>query len=225
MPTRQVVRPFASLLEDVNSLHVVSRLQRSRGPSPEEVVEAARQEAFHQGHMEGYMRGLSEGLADGKKQGHQDAYGKAYAEASEKCDRELSELLSILSTHISEVNKELPVWFENAEKQMTAKTLTIVKRLMAAELALGRDHALAIVQECLAEVTHSSHIRVKMNPFDSIVVSQHRDKLLALAPQLKDIDFVDDPSIEGGCVIESDGGAIDARLETRLAMVEGDLAA
>jgi flagellar biosynthesis/type III secretory pathway protein FliH len=225
MPIRQDIRSFSTLLQDVSTLHVVSRLQRSKGPTPEELIEQAKRDASRQGHSEGYAAGLGVGRELGLKQGHTEAYSRAYKEATEKCTRELSELFSILATHVAQVNAEIPEWFEQAEDQMTDRTMTILKRLLASELSLGRGHALEIVRECLAEITHSDHIRVRMNPFDSIVVSQHRDELLALAPQLLDIVFVDDPSIEGGCVIESEGGVIDARLDTRLALIEGDLAA
>ncbi len=225
MPQTHVVRSFASLLPDVNNLHVVSRLQRSKGPTPEEQVEMAKDEARQLGQMEGYMAGLENGRRDGLKSGYEEAYAKAHAEATEKCNRELEGLFSILAGHVAAVNAELPKWFENAEEEMTDRTMTILRRLLNAELSLGRDHALEIVKECLAEVTHAHNVRIRMNPFDAVVVSQHREQLLALTPQLKNIDFVDDPSIVGGCIVESEGGAIDARFKTRLSLVEGDLAA
>lgn len=225
MPQRQHVRPFSSLLSDVATLHVVSRFERNRAPSPEEIAEQARHDGFHHGQIEGYMAGMSEGREAGIKQGRAEAYDQAYREAKAKWDEELGELFGILAGHVGAVNAEIPKWFEDAENAMTDRTLAIVERLLACELHLGRDHALAIVKESLAEVTHSTHVRVRMNPFDSVVVSQHRDELMALATQLRDIEFVDDPSILGGCILESDGGSIDARLETRLEIVKGELAA
>ena len=171
------------------------------------------------------MTGMSEGREAGIKQGHAEAYDRAYKEAKAKWDDELGDLFGILAGHVGAVNAEIPKWFEDAENAMTDRTFAIIERLLATELSMGRDHALEIVKECLAEVTHSTRVRVRMNPFDSVVVSQHRDELMAMATQLDDIDFVDDPSIEGGCVVESDGGSIDARLDTRLALVKGELAA
>jgi len=225
MSTSQVVSPFSALLQDVSTLHVVSRLQRSKGPSPEEQVETAKQEARKIAKVEGFKEGLSSGHAEGFKQGYDEAFAQAYQEAADECNKRLDEMFGSLNQHVAAVNAEIPKWFENAEELMMQRTMEIVKRVLASELEIGRDHALAIVKESLAEITHSDHIRIRMNPFDSIVISQHKDELMALAPQLKDIEFVDDQSIRGGCIVESHGGAVDATLDTRLTIVQGDLAA
>ena len=52
-----------------------------------------------------------------------------------------------------------------------------------------------------------------------------RDDLLSLLDGIKNLEIVDDRRVgDGGCVIETNAGTIDAKIETQLAEVERALA-
>ncbi len=72
-------------------------------------------------------------------------------------------------------------------------------------------------------MTHSRHARIRLNPFDGAILQNHRTELLAASGSLRDIELVDDPTIVGGCVIETEGGLVDATTETRLELLSTTL--
>ncbi len=219
------IRPFSSLLTDVHSVVITSRQRKNQGPTAEELAERAYEEAQAKGRIDGYAAGKKEGYDVGLMQGHELGHMQAYAEFTAQ-NKELFERISTdLEHRVAQVNTEIPAWFERAEEDMTDLAMEIVRKILASELEMTRDHAKHIVREALSEVTHSQQVRVRLNPFDSVVVAQHRDQLIAASTNLRGIEFVDDPSIIGGCIVESDGGNVDARIDVRLELIDEDFAA
>lgn len=90
--------------------------------------------------------------------------------------------------------------------------LELTAKLVARHVATDRDHALAVVQECLALMPAPARgLRLMLNPDDA-------QGLLEVAPELRerDIEVIADASIEaGGCRLRNDQFEIDATLYTR----------
>ncbi|MCB8932711.1 MAG: hypothetical protein H6534_04640, partial [Chthonomonadaceae bacterium] len=57
---------------------------------------------------------------------------------------------------------------------------------------------------------------IRANVLDAPALSRHREELAALAPSLRQVDIVEDPTIRAGCVIETDGGVVEATVEQKL---------
>jgi flagellar biosynthesis/type III secretory pathway protein FliH len=55
-----------------------------------------------------------------------------------------------------------------------------------------------------------------LNPYDSPVVKEHLNEIQAVAQSVRRVEVFEDPTLEGGCRIESDGGAIDATIRGQL---------
>merc|ERR1712000_150670 len=67
----------------------------------------------------------------------------------------------------------------------------------------------------------SETLEIRVNPGDVQKLDPHRDEFYSLMKQLERLDIVEDPEISrGGCVVLSNLGQIDLRLETQLNQVE-----
>ena len=168
---------------------------------------------------EGFAQGLGEGRETGRAEGYQTAIAQEMEERQKLLDAFAIDLNQVAESVLTAVYD----WFHGSEESLAALSMVIAARIVAREVTTTQDVALSIAREAVAEVTHAESARIRVNPFSSQTLAEHKDALMALSPSLKDIQIADDPSIMGGCVIESAGGIIDASLESRVAAILGGI--
>jgi type III secretion protein L len=95
--------------------------------------------------------------------------------------------------------------------------------LRAAEKILGREvteHAAAvdIVAQALGAVRRARRVRVRISPDDAPALRAAEGALVSRLAQLASFELALDAAIaRGGCIVETDSGSVDARLETQVA--------
>lgn len=128
--------------------------------------------------------------------------GELEAEAREAARAELA------AAHLALEQARAGVLAE-AEGSITAIALAAAQKIVAEELALRPEHIRAIVRGAVERVRSGARARVRVHPSDAAHLA------------LSDVAVIEDASIErGGCVVESELGDVDARLEVRLAAIE-----
>ncbi len=215
--TKQPSGSFAAILPDLGN-HAF-RGPRGRGLTNSEQNELAREKAV----TEGYDQGHVDGFAKGQERGRKQAHNESRVLLTNLVNEEVARFADALQEKRDSVDEALTTWCRGAEEQMTDMAMDIVRKLLAAELKISRESALSICKEAVSEITHSTTARIRINPFDNALLGQHKAAIIAASASLREIDLVDDPSIYGGCVVETDGGVIDATIETGLQLIEGAL--
>lgn len=199
---------FAQQLKDVETTaaETCSKSGRKLGRTEaglERIREAAAQTGFEEGHAEGFAKGQEAGMM-----AIQDAFRDELRRFAEAMHRAEQSVIAAIET-----------WCEASEPALARLSATVAAQILTREISLSEDAVLGFVREAIREVALSDHVRIRVNPFDSEVVRKHKQELLSIAPSVRAVDVVDDPAIQGGCLIESDGGVIDASIETRLRLV------
>ena len=196
---------------------------RNKAQANLELMEEARARAVEEGYRIGLAKGRTEGFKLGREEGTIEGREEAAAEAAALHAQALADFRAALEEIVSQINAGIPKFYDAAEQAMTDLAMDAVRKVLAAELEISRESALAIVQEALREVTHSTKARIRVNVQDRKTLEVYRAEVLAAAGSLREIEFVDDPSLAGGCVIETEGGLVDASLETKLELLEEEL--
>lgn len=178
--------------------------------------EEARDLGQRQGYAEGFRKGTVEGYDLGREQGYKEAYETIMGEQRELLDQFGAALQQVADR----VNATLSDWFQEREEAMADLAMTAVRHLLSHELSISRDSAVSIVHEALSELTHGTHARIRVNPYDMPILEQHRSQLVSLTATLRDVEIVADDSIEAGCVVETEGGVVDTRLAVRMDALE-----
>jgi len=119
---------------------------------------------------------------------------------------------------------------ENARRDAARDLSTLAVRI--AEKVIGRvleqqpEVIAHIVAEALEAARHQRDIIVRVNPQDLATIEQARPHLVTLLERAPDLKLRSDPTIgRGGCIVETEVGVIDARLETQLQAIERALLA
>jgi flagellar assembly protein FliH len=156
----------------------------------------------------GRQRGLAEGRAAGREEAQQ-----AFA-------AELSRVRSIAG----KLNEALAAGIGDTEDLAVAIAFEAICKVLG-ETAVTEEGVRAQVRQAATHIKNKERLVVRLHAAD---LSALRDAgaLNAILPADKTISWLADDSIElGGCVVETDGGGLDARLETQLERLRAALLA
>lgn len=186
---------FASLLKPVPSKETLSKLART-----ELEIEELKAQAREQGFAEGRIEGVPVG--------HREGYEAGYEEGLRRRAEETNALLT-------RVEGALEVWFKNAEPGLAQLAVLISQRIISKELTTEPETIMSMVKEAVSEVTHATCATIRVRISDKDLLETRRQEILSSAPSLKELIIVDDPDLVGGCMIETDGGVVDATVDMK----------
>ena len=168
--------------------------------SIEAMIEAARTKAFN------------EGIEQGKNEGVQQARD------------ETSTLTRHLNRMFEEVVAQRGALLQEAETLIVKLVMAIARKVIRREVREHPDTIDLLVRDTLKYVVDRDTIIVKVNPKDLTVLEEMTKNMPISLKDVKKLEFVQDSLIEqGGCIIETNSGTIDATLETQFEEIESDL--
>ena len=180
----------------------------------------AQEDGFCAGYLEGQSAGTERGFAEGRRAGWEEGVERGRQEVRAAQDDALEGFRAALEASAAEVGPAVDRWRESVEGRAADLAMDAVRALLAAELAIGRPDAMGIVREALGFAEGAVRAVVRLSPFDRAALAERREEMLAACAGLRDVELVDDRSIEGGCVVETEQGVVDATLPTRLSLLE-----
>jgi flagellar assembly protein FliH len=151
-----------------------------------------------------YIRGFNKG----EKAGFESA-----ADKIESLKRLLDEAVEALHLARNRIQRD-------TEKEIVELVLTVAERVVGHEVQTNPEAIVAVVREALQKVENQDTVAIKMNPADVDFLDRLRLPLSSLSRNPDGLRIEADESVGiGGCLIETDGGDIDARIESRLRIV------
>ncbi|MER3427746.1 MAG: HrpE/YscL family type III secretion apparatus protein [Pyrinomonas sp.] len=112
-----------------------------------------------------------------------------------------------------------------AERDLLRLAVRIAEKIIGRELRTDPAAIADIVATALRHARQQEMLTVRVNPADAALVQRERERIDPMG-RARFLDVVADPRIaSGGCVIETESGTIDARLETQLRALERALLA
>ncbi|MEW5850472.1 MAG: FliH/SctL family protein [Myxococcota bacterium] len=105
----------------------------------------------------------------------------------------------------------------SVEKDALEAAVEAAKELMLAEIKHRPGGIVDVVKQALASGKHQKEIFVRCNPKDAATLKERKRELLDVLSRARDVDIREDPGVaQGGCVVETELGIIDAQLPTQL---------
>ena len=166
----------------------------------EALREAAWQEGFHQGKLEARAAVETEMRVDWA--GRQDA------------------LRAEMDTIAADIAAAREALWRSQESEMVALALDIARQVIKTEVTQNPAVVHAVIANALRRITDKENVRVRVSVADAPRVKEAREDLMEIIDGLRFIEIVADRRVgDGGCVIETNAGTIDAKIETQLAEV------
>lgn len=142
---------------------------------------------------------------------------KAEREGFEAGYKKWTEYVAKLEEEIIKVRGEL-------EKFLVPVALKAAKKIVGREIELSEDTIVDIVSNCLKAVSQHKKITIYVNKKNLEALEHNRSKLKGLFEELEVLSLRERADIApGGCVIETEGGIINAQLENQWRVLENAL--
>lgn len=145
---------------------------------------------------------------------------RAGAEMGEKMGEALLKQYSAGLDALNGLRKEI---FATSEREVIRLALEIARKIIKREVAIDEELILTLVKVALGRVAGQTLMTVRVNPKDFHTIERYRAAGIGGDPGApgESVRFVEDSLIaRGGCVIETESGTIDARIEEQLREIE-----
>jgi len=191
-----------------------------RAEAYQEAYEEGREQGLTEGYDEGHRKGLDEGyqagLEQGLKEGRQTGLKEGMAQA-----RSLSEgLLSDAEAKLRQAEEDYNSILASLKPEIIRLALAVGRRVAGRMLHEDPQGIIGILREALSEVKGGRAV-LRLNPDDAGVIGEHRRRLLSEFPSISEILVEEDEAIKaGGCMVQTETGEIDCRIDQRFSLVE-----
>lgn len=158
-------------------------------------------------------------LAHLEKAAYESGFLQGEKAGMEIAEQKIEAVMRRYSESILELGKLRPSLYSQVEREVVKLAVEVAKKIVHREIQVDKDIIQTLVRVALSHVAEKSAVTIHLNPMD-------HNHLLALRDELsqaegRDIALLADKSIErGGCLIQTECGDIDARIEEKFREVE-----
>ena len=159
-----------------------------------------------------------------EEQGRKAAQQTAEATVKVRLDQQLQTLVPALAKAIEEIKLAKQTWLASWEASALRTAVAIAERIIRRELVKQPEIAEGLVREALELAAGSGRITLRLNPQDFAALSLKVKELTGQMTQLAPTDIVADAKVSpGGCIVNTEFGEIDQRIESQLKRIEDEL--
>jgi flagellar assembly protein FliH len=156
-----------------------------------------------------------------ERQAYEEGFCRGEKDGFNKVETKLAPVLKNFKQALCELEKLKKELCRKAEEETVELALAIAKKIVGHEVATNKEIISHVVKEALKKAEDQEKIRIRVNPTDMEMIRDPEFKHSEMFTHIHNITFEEDDSISaGGCVIETDFGNIDARIENQLNTVE-----
>jgi flagellar assembly protein FliH len=160
-------------------------------------------------------------MADIERQAYREGLARGERDAREAFQQELAPVLAGLQQMLGSLDGCRQKLRRDAEQEVVALAMAVARKIVGHELQTS-DQALAgIVREALGRTGVAGAIRVRLHPDDLQRMRAAHEGIAAVVADAGQVHFEADASLTGGgCLVETELGQIDARVEEQLRVIE-----
>lgn len=162
--------------------------------------EKLKEEAFKQGYQEGYSQGERTGFESVKEQ------------------------IELAKSVVDTAKNDYRAKIESSEQTILLIAMKAAEKIINREIENDPSYMKNVVKKVLKEARDYREIQIIVHPSHySFIVSQ-KDELLSLFPrEIELYIYPDDQVTQNSCIIETEGGRIDASIDSQLEMLKQTL--
>ncbi|MBZ5495425.1 MAG: hypothetical protein LAP85_03410 [Acidobacteriia bacterium] len=139
----------------------------------------------------------------------------------ETADKKTEVMMRRYADTILELGRLKPTLFAQVEQGVVKLALEVAKKIVHREVQVDREIVQTLIRVALSHVAVKSAVTIHLHPEDYNFVVAQRAASMRPAENEREMVLLADKSMErGGCLIETDCGDIDARIEEEFREVE-----
>jgi flagellar assembly protein FliH len=163
--------------------------------------------------VQAYQKGFNDGLEKGANEGEKAGF--------ELASKKLEPVLESLQKGVWQLKNLRQDTYQRIESEVVELALAIARKVICREIEVNQEVVVSVAREALSKVDDPGKIKIKMNPSDLQYINETKYQLSELIGNIDNVTLEAEENIHnGGCVIETNMGEIDARIEKQLQAVE-----
>ena len=153
--------------------------------------------------------GYSEGLNKGREEGFAAGQGEV-----ERLIERTHKILEGVMARREEILSE-------TEQQIVELVILMTRKVVKIISENQKSVVMANILQALKKVKGRGEVTIRVNLADVKLTSEHTQDFIKQVENIQTITVLEDSSVEkGGCIVETDFGAIDARIQSQLSELE-----
>ncbi len=159
---------------------------------------------------------VSEARNEGFEQGSQEGYEKGKAEVERLIER-MHKILEAVMQRREEI-------LQDTESQIVELVILMARKVIKILSENQKNVIMANTVAALRKVKTRGSVTLRVNIEDVKLTTAHADEFIQHVENVQGITVQEDSSVEkGGCIVETDFGAIDARISSQLTELENKI--
>ncbi|MBW1718876.1 MAG: hypothetical protein JRJ43_04830 [Deltaproteobacteria bacterium] len=157
-----------------------------------------------------------------------EVYDKAFSEGVREGRNQEKKKSSMAIESVTKLIKDLKIlkdeFFENSEKEIIDLIFLIAKKVIHREVSTSREIIVSVLRDTVKNMSDREGVKIRLNPEDYHYIMEIGSDFLSKFCDIKNTLIEEDEEIrQGGAVIETHSGEIDARLDHQLDKVKETL--
>ncbi len=157
--------------------------------------------------------GFTEGYAQGEKMGY------------DKGAKSVQPHIQSLADTINAIRDQQEKVIAQSEQFVVEFVFKIVERILGSEelqkMKIDKSKLQSIVKEAINQFSDSIKYNIRVHKETANMIEKYKTEILEKLPSHLEFAITEDPSLKpGDCLIESDHGVLDARIETQLNQIK-----
>lgn len=188
------------------ALHAAPKAKFLRAKEYSTVLDATEVLDVVQKDAEQYKMDVVEEVEKLKVQAQMDGFEEGF--------RSWAEAIALLEAEIAQVRADV-------EKMLSIVALKAAKKIVGREIELSDDTIVDIIASSLKSVSQHKRITIYANKKDLAILEANRGRLKDLFESLESLSLRERADVDvGGCIIETEGGIINAKMENQWRVLE-----
>ncbi|MCQ2599772.1 MAG: flagellar assembly protein FliH [Treponema sp.] len=156
-------------------------------------------------------------INESKKQGYDTGYEAGYQDGQKEAERLVERMHNILDN----VMKRREEILSETEYQIVELVVLMARKVVKIISENQKTVIMNNVLQALKKVKGRGDVTIRVNLADAKLTTEHIQDFIDRVEAVKGITVVEDTTVEkGGCIVETDFGAIDARISSQLTELE-----
>jgi len=152
--------------------------------------------------------------SNARKQGYDTGFEDGFNKGKEAAKEEFNPVLKTTQHLVEELSEFRKEMYDKVEREMIQMVIALTKKVIHFEFSTREDAVQDMIRLGVQSILDRESMVIKIHPTDKEYAESFLPELQHMYSEIKNITFVANPGIErGGCVIETNFGVIDARIE------------
>ncbi len=158
------------------------------------------------------------------REAHEKGFGEGLETGRLQMLEELSNELTLVRSLVDGIHKLSTGIYGMIETDIVELSISIARKVVYEAADKEREVVVNTVREAIRKTSDRETLKVKISHIDYDILSKNKSELLQCVDGLKSIYFdVDETIHPGGCLVETNHGDIDARIDSQFNIIEEEV--